>query len=310
MTIKKKTNPPGWFTRAINAPFQERYVTVRNCRIHYLRWGKAGKPGLLFVHGGYAHAHWWDFIAPAFAADYCVAAIDLSGMGDSDYRTKYSADTFSEEVMSVCSHAGFAKRPIIVGHSFGGLVALKSGVLHGEKLSGVVLVDFPLRPPESQKESDSRRPLIKPKEIYPERSMALKRFRLIPSQPCENEFILQFIASHSLAKVDGGWSWKFDDQLFKGFKSPNISKHLSSVACPLAVIYGERSALFPPEIVDHMSRVLEKKTPVHILRGAHHHLFLEQPLVFIKTLQKLLVQWAHPKDKIRPSKIPQRGATL
>jgi pimeloyl-ACP methyl ester carboxylesterase len=231
-------------------------------------------------------------------------------MGDSDYRRKYSAEVFSEEVMSVCSHAGFAQRPFVVGHSFGGLVALKTGVLHGEKLSGVVLVDFPLRPPESQKESDSRRPLIKPKEIYPDRSTALKRFRLIPSQPCENEFILQFIASHSLAKVDGGWSWKFDDQLFKRFKSPNISKDLSSVACRLAVIYGERSALFPPEIVDHMSRVLQKTTPVHILPGAHHHLFLEQPRVFIKTLQNLLVQWEHAGGISRRTKMPHRHATL
>ena len=299
MIIKKKTKPPKWFARAVHAPFEERYVTVRNCRIHYLRWGKAARPGLLFVHGGYAHAHWWDFIAPAFAGDYSVASIDLSGMGDSAYRRKYTAEIFSEEVMSVCSDAGFAKRPVIVGHSFGGLVALKTGVLYGERLSGVVLVDFPLRPPESQKESDSRRPLIKPKEIYPDRSTALKRFRLIPSQPCENEFILQYIASHSLAKVDGGWSWKFDDRLFKGFKSPNISKELSSVACRLAVIYGERSALFPPEIVHHMSRVLEKKTPVYVLPGVHHHLFLEQPRIFVETLQNLLAKWDHVESQSR-----------
>jgi len=49
-----------------------------------LRWAQAGKPGLLLVHGGFAHAHWWDFPSLLFFTDrYCVAAIDLSGMGDS-----------------------------------------------------------------------------------------------------------------------------------------------------------------------------------------------------------------------------------
>src|SRR6266576_2975924 len=78
--IMKQTKAPKWFIRAIQAQFDDRFVSVEGCRIHYLRWGRPGKPGLLFVHGGFAHAHWWDGIAPAFVSDYTVAAIDLSGM--------------------------------------------------------------------------------------------------------------------------------------------------------------------------------------------------------------------------------------
>jgi pimeloyl-ACP methyl ester carboxylesterase len=291
MRTTKKTIAPKWFTAAVGTPFEERFVTVRRASIHYLRWGEPKNPGLLFIHGGFAHAHWWDFIAPSFTKHYCVAAIDLSGMGDSSHRESYSAETFAEEVMTVCSDASFAKGPVIIGHSFGGLVALKTGVLFGKKLSGVVLVDFPLRPPETQKEHESRRPWVRSKEIYPEREAALKRFRLIPPQPCENEFILEYIAGHSLAKVNGGWSWKFDDKMFDKFRSGNIALELSSVACPLAVVYGERSALFPPEIVEYMSGVLEKTATVIPLPGVHHHMFLEQPQVFIRTLRSLLAQW-------------------
>jgi pimeloyl-ACP methyl ester carboxylesterase len=291
MITKPKAIAPKWFTTAVRTPFQERFVEVHGARIHYLRWGKPAKPGLLFIHGGFAHAHWWDFIAPAFSRDYCVAALDLGGMGDSDHRKIYSAETFADEVMAVCSNAGFVERPIVIGHSFGGLVALKTGVLHGAELSGVVLVDFPLRPPEVQKEHEPRRPWIKPKEIYSQREAALKRFRLIPPQPCENHFILDYIASHSLVKVNGGWSWKFDDKMFDKFKSGNIAAELSSVSCPLAVIYGERSALFPPEIVQYMTGVLKKSTKVIALPGLHHHLFLEQPQVFVKTLRNLLEGW-------------------
>jgi len=56
---------------------------VAGCRIHYLFWARElarpGERGLLFVHGGGAHSHWWSYIAPYFTRDFRVAAIDLSG---------------------------------------------------------------------------------------------------------------------------------------------------------------------------------------------------------------------------------------
>src|SRR5438874_549866 len=102
MSVEKRSTGPEWFTAAIAAPVEERWVKVEGCPIHYLRWGQPGKPGLLLVHGGFAHAHWWDFIAPAFADDYCVAALDLSGMGDSGRRPKYTAELFAQEAIRVC----------------------------------------------------------------------------------------------------------------------------------------------------------------------------------------------------------------
>jgi len=299
MSVANKTAPPNWFTRAIETPYEDRFIQVEGCRIHYLRWGQAGKPGLLLVHGGFAHAHWWDFIAPFFTDRYCVAAIDLSGMGDSGHRRKYSGRTFAKEAMAVCADAGFAPRPVVVGHSFGGLVALKTGMLYGPKLRGVILADFPIRPPEAQKEHDSRRTLVRPKETYPSREAALKRFRLIPPQPSQNEFILEHIATHSLARANGGWSWKFDDKIFDRFRVGNISEELSQVKCPLAVIYGERSALFPREIIDYMSTLLARSVPVITIPEAYHHLFLDKPFAFKKAIEKLLAVWERPSAKSR-----------
>ena len=50
---------------------------------------------------------------------------------------------------------------------------------------------------------------------YPDRETALTRFRLQPPQPCENQYILDYIARHSLMAADGGWTWKFDDDLIE-----------------------------------------------------------------------------------------------
>ncbi|MEQ1819104.1 MAG: glycoside hydrolase family 15 protein, partial [Terricaulis sp.] len=45
-----------------------------------------------------AHANWWRFIAPFFTRDYRVAALDLSGMGDSGKRPEYNATLRADEM--------------------------------------------------------------------------------------------------------------------------------------------------------------------------------------------------------------------
>src|SRR5271154_1731230 len=111
---------PGWFEAAVSTVPESNFVDVEGAKIHYLRWGDRARPGLLLVHGNAAHAHWWDFIAPFMARDYNIAAMDLSGMGDSDWRPNYSMDVFAREQMAVCEHAGMfgvGEPPVIAAHS-------------------------------------------------------------------------------------------------------------------------------------------------------------------------------------------------
>ena len=93
------TDAPDWFQQYTTLARNDHWITVAGARIHYQSWNdQEAKPGLLFVHGHAAHAHWWDFIAPAFIDNYKVAAMDMSGAGDSDHRDAYSARTFAEEI--------------------------------------------------------------------------------------------------------------------------------------------------------------------------------------------------------------------
>ena len=36
----------------------------------------------------------------------------------------------------------------------------------------------------------------------------------MPPQDCHNDYILDYIGRHSLKESDGGWTWKFDDEMF------------------------------------------------------------------------------------------------
>ncbi len=70
------STPPDWFTRALAMPYRVGGTEVEGCDIHYLEWGDRGRPGLVLVHGGAAHAHWWTFLAPLFTHRYHVVAPD------------------------------------------------------------------------------------------------------------------------------------------------------------------------------------------------------------------------------------------
>ncbi len=292
-----KTERPGWFKRAIETPFSEQTVTVDGVAIHYLLWSDdSRKPGLVFVHGNGAHAHWWTFIAPFFMDNYQIAALDLSGAGDSGHRDHYSPEGFAAEVSTVADHAGFGTDTIVVGHSFGGFITLKTGLIYRERLAGVVLVDSAVRPPDFEWERDPRRSPIKAKRIYEDFDAALARFRLMPPQDCANTWLLDYIGRHSITRVDGGWTWKFDDSLFRKFEfGTNMHEDLANLACRVGVIYGEESYLFSQDIADYMFRVLDESVPFVGIPEAQHHLFLDQPLAFVSSLRTLLAEWRHSR---------------
>jgi pimeloyl-ACP methyl ester carboxylesterase len=292
---------PGWFKRALEIPFEDRRVDVAGAAIHYLYWSAedgdaADRPGLVFVHGNGAHAHWWTFIAPFFLGDYRVAAIDLSGAGDSAHRAQYSPEQFAEEVITVAADAGFGAETIVVGHSFGGFVTLKTGLLYNDRLTGIVLVDSAVRPPDFQWERDPRRSPIKPKRVYETFEEALGRFRLMPPQDCSNGFVLDYIGRHSLKETEGGWTWKFDDGLFRKFEfGSNMHEDLARLRCRVGVIYGQDSYLFSQDIADYMFKVLDESVPFVAIPEAQHHLFLDQPLAFVSALRTLLAEWRHSR---------------
>lgn len=286
---------PAWFQDAVATPYESCSVEVKGAQVRYQRWGQRGKPGLLLVHGNGAHAHWWDFVAPYFADHYNVAALTFSGMGESDWRETYDMATFSAEEIAVAEDAGLFEadvKPIIVAHSFGGFVTLVTGAEHGDRFTGMVIVDSPVNPPERPHQGPPRSG--RPNKVYADLASALGRFRLAPPQLCENHYAMDYIARWSLKKADGGWTWKFDPTIWTHFQ-PNADPGdmLKAAKCRIAIIRGEESALMPDDIGDYMRKLLGHQVPFISIPHARHHVMLDQPLAFVSALRTLLAEWAH-----------------
>ena len=292
-----KPKAPAWFNEAVETPYDEHFVQVDGVTVRYQAWGDPALPGLMLSHGNGAHAHWFDFIAPALAGQYRIIAPSFSGMGDSDWREKYSFERFADEQMAVCEHAGLFKdgrTPVIVAHSFGGFITLHTAQKHSDRFAGVVIVDSGLRPPEDEWDGPPRR--ARGNRAYASLEAALARFRLAPPQPCENHYIADYIARHSLKETTNeagqtGWIWKFDPQIFFNFEFSKMSTNmLENITCPVAMMRGEDSVLVTNRIWDYMRSLREGMDMVSI-PDAQHHVMLDQPLAFIEAIKDQLNRW-------------------
>jgi pimeloyl-ACP methyl ester carboxylesterase len=319
--FKLSEETPKWFEAMVAYRGKDCYVTSRGCKIHYLRYGSiyhgaegkktkaeeldangvALKPGLVFIHGGGAHAHWWDFIAPSFLEEYTVIAIDLGGMGESENRDEYDWD-YPYEVLDVIAHAKLPPRPIVVGHSFGGFVTLTLAQLpEGRDLGGIVVIDSPIRPPDQER----GQPPSGKQRIYGSSNEALSRFVLMPPQKCSNNYILNYIAGHSIKYLpeENGWSWKFDPKRYQKASEKSKAMNfdgsmLKGLNCRLSYFYGDRSVLVPAETLQYMKDTVAESKPGGFhhtsfvkIAGSGHHLMLDQPIGFTSTLHAILQEW-------------------
>jgi len=295
---------PEWFERAIAAPSEEGTVEVAGAKIHYSAWGDTNQPGLLFVHGGRAHRNWWRPFAPYFADNCRVAALDLSGMGDSDWRDQYSLDLLVDELFAVIEKAGLDQhgRPILVGHSFGGWVTLAAVEREGERLGGAVVVDSPLGVPDPDEGYTVLRANPGGRErrsarIYATKEEPITRFRLLPNQPAEHLYLIDYIAREGLRQAtnaetgEKGWTWKFDPAKGSNFDIHFERDLLRAAQCPLAFIYGEKSMFATGDGIAHLKSQAQGRSPFVMVPEAYHHLMMDQPLAFISILRTLLASW-------------------
>ena len=286
---------PAWFRRALAVPFSDGCVTVAGADIHYLAWGERGRRGLVFVHGGGAHAHWWTHVAATFADQFRVVAVDLSGHGDSDHRDVYELEQWTDEVVAVADDAGVDGAPVVVGHSMGGFVTIATAAVHGDRLTGVIICDSPVTTPDPEVESYRLKEAFGAPRTYPTVEDAIGRFRTVPPQEHYLDYVIDHVARRSLKPVDGGVQWKFDRRIFEQFAGGMrgiAMPYLGRVRCRFALLRSE-NGLVTPDIGASMYEVLGRVAPVIEIPEAGHHAMLDQPLVLLTALRTLLADWDH-----------------
>lgn len=116
------------------------FITVEGCNIHYIERGE-GRP-ILMIHGlgGTLH-HMRRPLMEEFGDGYRLIALDRPGSGYST-RPRSHDGRLSEQARLIAGFIDALKleRPLVVGHSLGGAVALATALDYPDKISGLALI--------------------------------------------------------------------------------------------------------------------------------------------------------------------------
>jgi pimeloyl-ACP methyl ester carboxylesterase len=117
--------------------FEERELEWRGTRLRYAVGGDG--PPLILVHGLGGTIENWRALAPPLAARHRVIVPDLPGHGGSGLLTEArDVDALAEAVLGIVG-AEKTRGAVWIGHSLGGVVALRAAVLQPDAVRGIVL---------------------------------------------------------------------------------------------------------------------------------------------------------------------------
>ncbi len=292
---------PDWFTKAMGIPRAEGFIDIAGCPIHWLRWGRSDNPPVIFLHGFLAHARCWAFVAPLLADKFDLIAFDLSGMGDSGHRDAYKLHERTNELTAFTEAMNFATKPFIVAHSYGGGIAIHAQEVFPDTFRGIITCDTMMMLPEDLSRFTGRDREMSSnasgkQRIYPDWQTAYSRFRLSPEQPCNHAFLFEYLAKHSVKKIDEGWTWKFDPKiLIRDAEEQNWwadnADCFARLPAPKGIIHGQKSLLFGGQITNYLREKSTTPFPVIAIPDAHHHVMLDQPIALATAIDAILSAW-------------------
>lgn len=113
----------------------------------------SGRPPLLFIHGWTCDRSYFAPQFKHFRRTHRVVSVDLRGHGQSDKpQQDYTMALFAEDLAWLCGQLKLTK-PVMIGHSMGGVIALEMAARFPELPAAIVALDSPIVPPQSLRDA-------------------------------------------------------------------------------------------------------------------------------------------------------------
>lgn len=202
----------------------------------------AGEPALLLVHGYTGSSLDWADSHDALAADRRVVAYDHRGHGRSGHAAEYSIDLLVEDLAGLVDRLGL-ERFDLLGHSMGGVVAMRYVLDRPERVRSLVLMDT-----FSEPTGDLSGMLASAAE--------LARAQGMPALAELGRDLMRAGFQGDDARVDELWARVeekyagLDVEAFVAFgeelgRYPSMTARLGEIACPTTVLVGSEDFLRP-----------------------------------------------------------------
>jgi pimeloyl-ACP methyl ester carboxylesterase len=282
----------------LRVPATVRYVSrntvVNGLRFHFLEWGDPAAPALLLLHGGNQTAHSWDLVSLTLADRYHVIALDQRGHGDTEWPRDGAADRHAkaDDAYRLLAVLGI-ERPVVAGHSMGGIVAMTLLSTHPELAQKAVIVDVgPELAPAGAKYIGTFITSVHEVgslEEFVDRVAAYDPFRT-------REHISRTVKYNLMQRADGKFVSKHDhrDRLeWRPREAPVVElddpqppqateaevvaridrptyEDVARIPCPTLIVRGEHSNVLLPEMARRFEQALPHGRLVEVARCGHN----------------------------------------
>jgi pimeloyl-ACP methyl ester carboxylesterase len=251
-----------------NGFFTEKQIVVDNVLLtYYLHPSTISGETYVFLHGWGSNSTLWFAAVGPVIQNRTALFLDLPGFGKSQIPTQsWGLDEYVAEIADFFTKLNL-KKVTLVGHSFGGAIAIKLAVNRPDLIAKLILVDSAgIRPKTVRKNMITGiakivKPLFQPEFMRPIKE---KIYRCIGAEdyldPRTREIYTKII-------------------------SEDLTGELSRVKQQTFLIWGENDRSTPPADAEIMHRSIKNST-LAVIPGAGHFSFLDQPHVFQKIMAK------------------------
>ena len=272
------------------ATYTEHFMEVAGLKLRLQDYGTTGEPAMLCLHGGAANAHWYDFVAQGFTADYHVRAVDFRGHGDSQWDTATTPNyTYARHAADI--HELAAKLDlrdfVLIGHSMGGMISSIYTATYPGRVKALIVVDttIPMTP-----ERIANYSAVGNREgrHYASQEEFIANYRVRPGGSTAAPEVLRHVAQSSGRRFeDGRWRHKVDRRVYADRELVDSFPLWNRIKIPALLMKGERSGRMSPEtIAEVKSRAPQVK--VAEVAASDHHVMLDNPAGFVQTAREFL----------------------
>jgi esterase len=262
--------------------------------IAFRRFGAAGSTPMLIAHGLSYFSYDWVGPAARLATDREVVAMDMRGFGHSTWSPArdYKLETLSADAITVMDALGW-RQAVLMGHSFGGRIALATAGWKRERAAAVILVDFaPDIAPAGRRHTAER--IGGQPDLFGSVDEVLAHDghdNVPPGSPlrARYEAFLERTADGYRLRRDLAFRDNFRRALETGQSAPvpaYLWPMLSELKVPALVIRATRSDMFAPETIDKVKAANPRARAIEI--AGSHDLAGDNPDALVAAVRRFL----------------------
>lgn len=224
---------------------------------HIVGHDSGNGPTVLLLHGWGTDHSTFRLMIPELENSHRVIAPDLPGFGGSEEpKTAWDINSYSECVLQLLKKIGLPKVDIIIGHSFGGRIALELAAKHNLPTKYLVLLaSHGLKDwvPLTRRTLQVMAPLA----------------TILPSSI--RNVITRKLSSPDYARTSGVMR-----ETFKKIINQDVSPYAKSISVPTLLIYGSEDTTTPPLFGENLHRLIPNSS-LHLIPKSGHYVHLDNP---------------------------------